>query len=125
MKKVIFLLGLVLGFFAGSRMGRGPYESLESKAREIAEDPTVQQKAQDARGGAEALAQRAKDKAPDVADSVKDAATGAASTVKEKATHRADDASDAGSGAAADSSSTTPDTTAGGDGQVGDKPLSA
>ncbi|WP_152352840.1 hypothetical protein [Brachybacterium subflavum] len=147
MKKVIFLLGLVLGFFAGSRMGRGPYESLESTARQIADDPTVQKKASDAKESAEGLAQRAKDRAPEVADSVKGAAAGAATAVKDRATHRADDASGddeggesakAGSGASSSAggagstsatpdgpAGSTPDTTSGGDGEVGDKPLSA
>ncbi|PWH05530.1 hypothetical protein DEO23_13265 [Brachybacterium endophyticum] len=121
MKKVIFLLGLVLGFFAGSRMGRGPYETLETKARELADDPTVQQKAADAKENAGAFAQRAKEKAPDVADSVKGAATGAASAVKDRATHRGDE----GNGASSSDSSASTDSTAGGDAEVGDKPLSA
>ena len=46
MKRFLFISGLAIGFVVGSRMGRGPYESLERTARQIVDDPEVQRKAQ-------------------------------------------------------------------------------
>src|SRR5699024_1597788 len=45
MKRFIFVAGLAIGFVIGSRMGRGPYESLERTAHRVAEDPEVQRRA--------------------------------------------------------------------------------
>jgi hypothetical protein len=41
MKKLILLVGVALGFILGSRMGREPYERMESKVRELARRPEV------------------------------------------------------------------------------------
>ena len=49
MKKLIFLTGLAIGFVVGSRAGRGPYESLERTARQVADDPEVQRRASEAK----------------------------------------------------------------------------
>ena len=49
MKRFLFISGLAIGFVVGSRMGRGPYESLERTARQIVDDPEVQRKAAQAR----------------------------------------------------------------------------
>ncbi len=43
MKKILFLMGLGVGFVLGSRSGRGPYEQLERKMREVSGRPEVQQ----------------------------------------------------------------------------------
>jgi hypothetical protein len=40
--KATFLLGAGLGFILGSRAGRGPYQEIESKIREITHRPQVQ-----------------------------------------------------------------------------------
>lgn len=42
MRRSTFLLGVGVGFVLGSRAGRGPYDQVESKAREIAGRPDVQ-----------------------------------------------------------------------------------
>lgn len=71
MKKFLFLAGLAIGFVLGSRAGRGPYDSLEQAARQVAEDPEVQRRAGQARETAEKVAHDAadtvKDRAPEVA----------------------------------------------------------
>lgn len=81
MKRFLFLAGLVIGFVLGSRTGRGPYESIERTARQVADDPEVQRQAARARDTAGRVAQDAagtvKDKAPDVAAGVGGAAAGA------------------------------------------------
>lgn len=42
MKKLSFLLGLGVGFVAGSRAGSGPYHQLEARVRSAARRPEVQ-----------------------------------------------------------------------------------
>jgi hypothetical protein len=44
MQKTTFMLGAGIGFVLGSRTGRGPYQQLESKIREITRRPEVQDK---------------------------------------------------------------------------------
>ena len=41
MRKSTFLLGVGVGFLLGSRAGRGPYQQLESRVREISQRPEV------------------------------------------------------------------------------------
>jgi hypothetical protein len=87
MKKFLFLAGLAIGFVLGSRAGRGPYDSLEQAARQVAEDPEVQRRAGQARETAEKAAHDAaetvKEKAPEVA--------AAAQATAADAVHRAKD----------------------------------
>ena len=118
MKKLIFILGLTIGFVVGSRTGRGPYEQLERTARNVADDPTVRQKAQDARDAAGKVAhdatEAAKAKAPEVAANVKGKVAEGASGVKDKVSGGGDDA---------DLPTGEVDGVAGGDAEVGDRPL--
>ncbi len=44
MRKSMFLVGAGIGFILGSRSGRGPYQQLESKVREITRRPEVRDK---------------------------------------------------------------------------------
>jgi hypothetical protein len=41
MKKLLLLAGAAIGFVLGSRAGRGPYNRLERKAREVGKRPEV------------------------------------------------------------------------------------
>lgn len=72
MKKLIFLVGAVIGFIAGSAAGRGPYEQLVAKGKEVSENPTVQEKARQAKDRATQVAQ-------DTTASVKDRVSSSAS----------------------------------------------
>ncbi|HIY25074.1 MAG TPA: hypothetical protein H9837_12385 [Candidatus Brachybacterium merdigallinarum] len=87
MKKFLFLAGLAIGFVLGSRAGRGPYDSLEQAARQVAEDPEVQRRAGQARETAEKAAHDAaatvKEKAPEVAAAAQVTATGAVHRAKD------------------------------------------
>lgn len=140
MKKFIFLAGLAVGFLAGSRAGRGPYNAVEEKARAVANDPRVQEKASQARDTAVKTAQDAattvKEKAPVVAAAAKDKASDAASTARHKAEDVKDSATSNGSTPSsqathrAGDSDTAPDAdtdsraaVAGGEAEVGDKKL--
>ena len=60
-RKTTFLLGGGIGFILGSRMGRGPYQQLETKVRAIARRPAVQDTA-------ERLTNAAKEQAAAVVD---------------------------------------------------------
>lgn len=135
MKKVIFVLGIAIGVVIGSRLGRGPYESLERGARRVAEDPTVRQNAERARETVQRVAH-------DTAETVKEKAPGAAAAVKDRVSgRRAADAEPDDSAAAvglesaeasdlASSDAVSADAdvegVTGGDGEVGDsRPLSS
>ena len=128
MKKFIFLAGLAIGFVVGSRAGRGPYESLEATARQVADDPEVQRRAHQARGTAERVAQdtanTVKDKAPEVASSVKGGVAGAAGSAKERLGGGSEGELDEDAEVLATASEDSAD--AGGEGEVGeDRPLSS
>ena len=129
MKRFLFISGLTIGFVVGSRMGRGPYESLERTARQIVEDPEVQRKAAQARDtagkAAHDAAETVKDKAPGVAESAKEKAAGLAGGAKErvseKKTEKQDEEKEASLNEASEDTAT-----AGGDAEVGeDRPLSS
>lgn len=138
MKKFIFLSGLAIGFVIGSRAGRGPYESLERTARQVADDPEVQRRANQAKETATRVAQdtastvkekapevasAVKEKAPEVAESAKGAVAGAAGAAKERLGRHQDGLD----GDAAEVAEKSADSAhAGGDAEVGeDKPLSS
>lgn len=145
MKKFIFLSGLAIGFVIGSRAGRGPYESLERTARQVADDPEVQRRASQAKETATRVAQdtastvkekapevasAVKEKAPEVAASAKGAVAGAADSAKEHAgaaKERLGRRQDGLDGDAAEVAEKSADSAhAGGDAEVGeDKPLSS
>lgn len=132
MKKLIFLAGVAVGFLAGSRAGRGAYDTIEAKAREVAADPRVQETVGQARDTAVKTAQGAaetvKDKAPELAGAAKEAASTArhrAEGVAESAKETVADAK-AGSGdrtTAPDADTDGRTAAAGGDAEVGEKPL--
>lgn len=126
MKKFIFLTGLAIGFVVGSRVGRGPYESLERTARQVADDPEMQRRATHAKETATRVAQdtasTVKEKAPEVASSAKGAVAGAAGSAKERLGRNQDENDSASTSAEKSSDSEH----AGGDAEVGeDKPLSS
>lgn len=129
MKRFLFISGLAIGFVVGSRMGRGPYESLERTARQIAEDPEVQRKAAQARDtagkAAHDAAETVKDKAPGVAENAKEKAAGLAGAAKERVSEKKAEKQDEEKEASLNEASE--DTaTAGGDAEVGeDRPLSS
>lgn len=138
MKKFIFLAGLAVGFLAGSRAGRGPYDAVEEKARAVANDPRVQEKAGQARDTAVKSAQDAastvKEKAPVVAAAAKDKATDAASTAKHKADSATSSVTSSGSGTPSQGTHRADDTApaadtdsraavSGGEAEVGDHKL--
>lgn len=128
MKRFIFVAGLAIGFVVGSRMGRGPYDSLERTAHRVAEDPEVQRRAAQARETASRVAQdtagAVKEKGPEVASKAQEAVAGAADSARERlggdSSDELDDEAAAVTGNSADSAH------AGGDAEVGeDRPLSS
>ncbi len=74
MKKLTILISGAIGYVLGSRAGRERYEQIKSMATKVKENPTVQEKAQQA-------ADVAKEKAPVVKDKVAGAADSAVSKV--------------------------------------------
>ena len=128
MKKFIFLAGLGIGFVIGSRAGRGPYESLERTARQVADDPEVQRRAAQAKDTATKVAQdtaeSVKEKAPEVASAAQSTVAGAADAAKHRLSSSTDATLDADAEKVADAS--TDSAAAGGDAKVGeDNPLSS
>lgn len=133
MKRFIFVAGLAIGFVVGSRMGRGPYESLERTAHRVAEDPEVQRRASQAKETATKVAQdtasTVKEKGPEVASSVQGAMAGAAGSAKERLRGGSDeglDTSDLDQDAATVAEKSSDSAIAGGDAEIGeDRPLSS
>ncbi len=78
MGKVSFVIGLVIGYVLGSRAGRHRYEQIRRAARNVRDDPRVQQAAHQAAdltvNTAQQAAEVARDKAPVVKDKLADAA---------------------------------------------------
>ncbi|ASK64682.1 hypothetical protein CFK39_01185 [Brachybacterium avium] len=128
MKRFIFVAGLAIGFVVGSRMGRGPYDSLERTAHRVAEDPEVQRRAAQARETASRVAQdtagAVKEKGPEVAARAQEAVAGAADSAKERLAGDSSDELD--DEAAAVDENSADSAHAGGDAEVGeDRPLSS
>lgn len=69
MRKVIFAVGLVIGFIAGTRAGRERYEQLVGLGRTVVTHPKVQQTTQAATAKAQDLTKTAAAKAPGLAKS--------------------------------------------------------
>jgi hypothetical protein len=84
MKRIHFFLGLGFGFVLGSKAGRGPYEQLEGKLRDVFKRPEVQSRIEDVRSVA-------KERAGTVADKVVERLPGSDGA----AAKRADDELDA------------------------------
>ena len=74
MKKLTLLTGAAVGYVLGARAGRERYEQIMSKAKGIASDPRVKQKAREAGTAVKENAPVVKDKVADAAGSAKAAA---------------------------------------------------
>ena len=77
MKKLLLLTGAAVGYVLGAKAGRERYEQIMGRAKGIAKDPRVQQKARD-------TAAAVKENAPVVKDNVADAAGSAKSAAQDK-----------------------------------------
>ena len=73
--KILFIVGLGLGYVLGTRAGRERYEQIKAGAEKIWHDPRVQQQVTQ-------VEQFVKDKAPDLADKASSAVKKVASTVR-------------------------------------------
>ena len=80
--KAIFIAGAAVGFVAGSRAGRGAYDTMVRYGKQIGGHPKVQQARRSAQAKAAELAKTAAAKAPDYA---RNAATSAAKTAQAQA----------------------------------------
>jgi hypothetical protein len=72
--KMVFIIGLGVGFVLGARAGRERYEQLVKSARKAADSPAVQQAAGAIQAQATGLAKTAKDKVTDQAPKIAGAA---------------------------------------------------
>lgn len=83
MAKLSFLAGLGAGYVLGARAGRERYEQMASKAKDVWQDPRVQEKAgqaeQAVREKVNQAEQVVKEKATEVEQAVKEKASGASS----------------------------------------------
>jgi hypothetical protein len=75
MKKFIFMIGMMVGFVLGSRMGRGPYEQLEGSVREMMDHPKVQKALHSAADSAESARDSALDATTEAIDDASRVAT--------------------------------------------------
>lgn len=73
--KILFIVGLGLGYVLGTRAGRERYEQIKAGAEKIWQDPRVQQQVTQ-------VEQFVKDKAPDLAEKASSAVKKVASSVR-------------------------------------------
>ncbi|HXW82210.1 MAG TPA: hypothetical protein VEJ84_22115 [Acidimicrobiales bacterium] len=94
MKKLLFLVGMAVGFVLGSRAGRGPYEELENRARQLRGLPPVQRVADQVGRSARQVADQVTESGNLVGDAAADivstAAARTAATTSEVANIMAD-----------------------------------
>lgn len=77
MKKWILLFGIAVGFVLGSKVGRGPYEQIEGKAREVGGRPEVQKVVN-------TVKRRTQEQADDLASTLHDRVNDVADRIGEK-----------------------------------------
>ena len=73
--KILFVVGVALGYVLGTRAGRERYEQIKAGAEKVWNDPRVQQQVH-------TVEEFVKDKAPDLADKATSAAKQVAQTVR-------------------------------------------
>jgi hypothetical protein len=73
--KILFVVGVALGYVLGTRAGRERYEQIKAGAEKVWNDPRVQQQVH-------TVEEFVKDKAPDLADKATSAAKKVAQTVR-------------------------------------------
>ena len=71
MRKLTILVSGALGYVLGTRAGRERYEQIKGLATRVKENPTVQEKAQQAADAAKAQAPVVKDRLVDAADAAR------------------------------------------------------
>lgn len=71
MRKLTILLSGAIGYVLGTRAGRERYEQIKSMAVKVKENPTVQEKTQQAVDTAKAQAPVVKDKVADATDAAR------------------------------------------------------
>lgn len=76
MKKLTMLLSGAVGYVLGTRAGRERYEQIKGMATKVKENPTVQEKAQQAADVAKAQAPAVKDKISDAAGAARSKVSG-------------------------------------------------
>lgn len=76
MKKLTILLSGAVGYVLGTRAGRERYEQIKGMAGRVKDNPTVQEKAQQAADAARAQAPVVKDKLADAADTARSKVSG-------------------------------------------------
>jgi hypothetical protein len=80
MKKLTILLSGAVGYVLGTRAGRERYEQIKGMATKVKDNPTVQEKAQQAADAARQQAPAVKDRLTDAADSARSKVSGSSSS---------------------------------------------
>lgn len=88
MRKVIFLLGVAVGYVLGTKAGRERYEQIVKYSRQAANHPAVQNAKQQATTKATDLGKTAAAKAPEMARNAVPKVVSAAKTAKQTASDR-------------------------------------
>lgn len=89
--KAAFLIGGAVGYVLGARAGREQFEKIRGSAKQMWENPRVQETVNDVEQRASSLMH---DKAPELKEKITDAVKSAADTVRS----RTEDATSSGSG---------------------------
>ena len=86
MKKIALLLGGIAGFLLGSYVGRGPYERVQARVRQLRGRPEVQRVADQVTESAEQLGDVASGTASKAADRASEATADAVGSIADRVT---------------------------------------
>ena len=83
MKKIVFVIGLAVGYVLGSRKGREGYDNLKGRAAKLWRDPRVQGKVADAKDVVKDKVPAASEAVDDVVEKVDDQAAASTTPAEE------------------------------------------
>lgn len=86
MKKLLLLTGAAVGYVLGAKAGRERYDQIMAKAKGVARDPRVRQKAREAQTAVKENAPVVKDKVAEAAGNAKAAAQDKLGSAKDEDT---------------------------------------
>lgn len=82
--KILFLVGVGIGYVLGSRAGRKPYDRLKATATQVWEDPRVQKRVHDAEAFVQEKAPVVQAKLGEAAEAAADAVAGLAKNARDR-----------------------------------------
>jgi hypothetical protein len=108
MKRIALVIGGIVGFLLGSYAGRGPYDRLKARARQLRGRPEVQRVADQVTESAGQLSEAATATASKAADRASEATAGAVGSVADRVTETVVDVTNGNGGSSRHLTSAAP-----------------